>query len=188
MSGIHTDGIITKAAIVNGNNLSFTDACEDDAAFIVKLRNDERKSRYISKTDSDIEKQREWLKKYSNDNTQAYFIIRNNEEKVGTVRIYDKKGNSFCWGSWIIKDGVSKTYAIESAIMVYRYALEIGLKSAHFTVTKGNTSVSKFHERFGAKIIKETNEEYFYELSNENILLSVKKYNKYLPDGIKIKF
>ncbi|HAX3032128.1 TPA: GNAT family N-acetyltransferase [Escherichia albertii] len=187
-SRIPAYGFITKAKIVDGNNLFFTNASEDDAEFIVNLRNDEKKSRYISKTDSNINKQKEWLQKYSLDNSQAYFIIRDSNERVGTVRIYDQKEDSFCWGSWILKDGISKTFAIESALIVYSYAISIGLRRAHFTVSKGNNSVSRFHERFGATVVKETDDEYFYEISTPSILASLKRYKKYLPDGIRITF
>ena len=188
MSGIPAYGMITKAKIIDGNKLFFTDATREDAEFIVKLRSDEKKSRYISKTDPDVEKQRKWLRSYETDTSQAYFIIRDNNERVGTVRIYDQRGESFCWGSWILKDGVNKIFAIESALIVYSYALSIGLRKAHFTVSKGNDSVSRFHERFGAVVVEENDDEYFYELSTESIIESMRKYERYLPNGIRITF
>jgi RimJ/RimL family protein N-acetyltransferase len=187
MSKIATDVRIRKAKKIIGNKLTFTDATEDDAEFILQLRIDEKKSRFISKVDSDIDKQKHWLAVYAQDESQAYFIIRDNEQKVGTVRLYDQHENSFCWGSWIIIDGVSSSYAIESALIIYLFARTLGLKSAHFTVTKGNHSVSKFHERFGAKIVKESDYEYFYEISEENISLSLTKYAKFIPDGIVVQ-
>ena len=50
--------------------------------------------------------------------------------------------------------------------MVYAYAIDfLGFESAHFYVRKENTTVWKFHERFGAKRIGETHLDYFYHLS-----------------------
>lgn len=187
-SGVPAYGMIAKASIVSGNKLLFTNACIDDAEFIVRLRNDEKKSRYISSTSSDVEKQREWLRSYESDNSQVYFIIRNNEERIGTVRIYDQQEDSFCWGSWILKDGIGKTCAIESALMVYAYAFTVGLNKAHFTVSKGNDSVSRFHLNFGAELVSEDDVEYSYIITKDKIIESMRRYGKYLPNGIQVIF
>ncbi|HHJ4614101.1 TPA: N-acetyltransferase, partial [Citrobacter freundii] len=118
---------------------------------------------------------------------QAYFIITDlNGNRFGTVRIYDQQEYSFCWGSWILSSEAPSHFAIESALMVYQYALKLGFTSAHFSVTKGNSSVMKFHERFGAKLNDESDEECFYTISKEDILNSLNKYNKFLPDDISI--
>lgn len=43
----------------------FRDANEIDVAFILKLRTDNQKSRYLSTTDADLEKQKSWLNQYA---------------------------------------------------------------------------------------------------------------------------
>lgn len=176
---------IRKATQVMGKTLIFRDAAVDDADFILSLRTDQKKSRYLSTTSSDNKQQRLWLERYSLADDQAYFIIVFNGEPIGTVRLYDAQKNSFCWGSWILKARSPKHAAIESALMVYAYAVDyLPFQSAHFDVRKGNESVWLFHERFGARRISETDMDYLYELDLSSIKASCSHYSKFLPDGI----
>lgn len=176
---------IKKKDVIRGNSILFRNACEDDASFIVNIRNDEKKSRFISATSPDIQVQKQWLKDYQRSENQAYFIITNfDDEPFGTVRLYDQQGDSFCWGSWVLSSDAPSHYAIESALMVYTYALQLGLHNAHFDVRKGNNSVLKFHQRFGAVITQETDLDSFLTIDEEAILASLNKYRKFLPFGI----
>lgn len=175
-----------KANKVVGNKLILRDACLEDAAFILELRTDKNKSKYLSYVSPDIEKQENWLKKYNTDSSQIYFIIQDKNDVIGTVRLYDQRDNSFCWGSWIIQEGSPSSYAIESAMIVYNYAFLLGFLNAHFEVRKGNKSVWKFHERFGAVRTGETEEDYLYKISNSSIKKSLKNYSRFLPNDIKV--
>ena len=151
------------------------------------LRTDAKKSAYLSKTSNDLILQEAWLKKYSDDSAQVYFIILNqSNELVGLVRLYDNINDSFCWGSWILKNGVPSNYAIESALLVYHFALTMGFKKAHFDVRIENQSVWKFHERFGATRTGETRVDYLYNISFDAIKNSLRRYDKYLPKGFTI--
>ncbi|KAA6183973.1 WxcM-like domain-containing protein [Thiohalocapsa marina] len=47
----------------------------EDATFILSLRTDEKKSRYLSTTAPDLDAQRSWLQRYATATDQAYFII-----------------------------------------------------------------------------------------------------------------
>ena len=177
-----------KPRRVTGHKLSFRDAVPADAAFILGLRTDPTKSRYLSSTSSDVAKQVAWLESYARDPSQVYFIMEDaGGRPVGTVRLYDARGDSFCWGSWIIKDGMPTNYAVESALMVYRYALGLGFTRAHFEVRKDNASVWRFHERFGAVRTGETEHEFLYAISGEAIAASLEKYARFLPEGIRVE-
>ena len=101
--------------------------------------------------------------------------------------MYDIQNDSFCWGSWILKEGAASSYAIESALLVYHFALSLGFEKAHFDVRKGNESVWKFHERFGANKTAETADDFIYSISLEAIEHSLEKYKKYLPNGFSIE-
>lgn len=178
---------LRKAKILLGQSMVFHDATESDAAFILSLRTDSVKSRHLSVTSADIESQKAWLRCYASAETQAYFIIKNKSgESLGTVRLYDPQGESFCWGSWILAANAPTIAAIESALMVYAYAVSyLGFRAAHFDVRKGNKSVWQFHERFGAARLSETEVDYFYSISLDEIEKSIKRYKKYLPDGVR---
>ena len=177
-----------KPKRVTGHKLRFRDATPADAAFILSLRTDPAKSRYLSATSGDVAKQEAWLEDYARDDSQVYFIMEDAEGRlVGTVRLYDQRGDSFCWGSWIIKADMPGNYAIESALMVYRYALDLGFTRGHFEVRKDNESVWRFHERFGAVRTGETEHEFLYAISGAAIAASLRKYLRYLPAGIRVE-
>ena len=178
-----------KPKEVIGNNIIFRDALKEDATFILGLRTDPKKAKYISKTSNNLMQQEAFLEKYSKDSEQVYFIIFNRQnERIGTVRLYDPRILSFCWGSWILKDGTPSSYVIESVLLVYHFALSLGFKKAHFDVRKDNSSVCKFHERFGAKKVEEDNDNFFYKISPEAIKISLEKYKKYLPNEFLINY
>ena len=177
---------IRKAKKIEGKSLVLRDAGPDDAAFVLMLRTDPQKSKHLSFTSPTLEQQVAWLESYSKKDDQAYFIIENLlEEKLGTVRLYDAQGDSFCWGSWILKEYAPKTAAIESALMVYAYAIDnLGFNQAHFDVRKENESVWRFHERFGAERVGEIEMDYLYRIGHEKISAARQRYKKYLPNEL----
>ena len=89
---------------------------DDDAGFILSLRSNKNLNSFLSPVDHDIKKQREWLSKYKereNNKTEFYFIITSIDNiSLGTVRLYDFKDNSFCWGSWIVSQNAPNYTAI----------------------------------------------------------------------------
>lgn len=180
---------IRKAKLVIGKSLVFRNADTTDADFIFSLRTNERKSRHLTAVSSQLSDQLEWLKRYELLENEAYFIIENTSgESLGTVRLYDSAITSFCWGSWIVKDGAPQSVAIESALMVYVYALDsLGFDCAHFQVNKDNESVWKFHERFGATRVAENDVEFEYVISNVAIRESMKRYKRYLPEKLTVE-
>ncbi len=176
-----------KPQLVRGHKLQFRDARPDDAAFILGLRTDEKKSRYLSATSPDVAQQRAWLERYAADDSQVYFLITDMQgEPTGTVRLYDQRGDSFCWGSWIKSDVAPSGFGVESALMVYEYGLALGFTRAHFEVRKGNAGVTTFHERFGAVVVSEDEENFYYEMSELAIRNALAQYRHILPDGIAI--
>jgi RimJ/RimL family protein N-acetyltransferase len=177
---------IRKAERIFGKTLIFRDAKVDDAEFILNLRTNKQKARHLSYTPNDLSAQREWLSRYAISNDQAYFIIESKAgDRLGTVRLYDARGDSFCWGSWILKSEAPTHAAIESALMVYAYAIgHLGFRRAHFDVRKLNERVWRFHERFGAIRIGENRLDYYYTIDNDAIMKSMQRYKKYLPDPL----
>jgi len=181
---------LRKASKVTGKSLVFRNASVADAEFIISLRTDEEKSRYLSYTSPDVQMQREWLQKYAHVDDQAYFIIESiSGEPLGTIRLYDPRGESFCWGSWILKSGRPSGAAMESALMVYSYAVDhLGFRAAHFDVRRGNEKVWQFHERFGAVRVREDELDYFYDLGLDAIRNSLDKYRRSLPEPVTVEW
>jgi RimJ/RimL family protein N-acetyltransferase len=178
---------LRKAARITGRRLVLRDAGEADAAFIHALRTDSDKAQHLSAVSDRLQDQVDWLRRYAGDEDQAYFVIEDDGGPVGTVRLYDARGDSFCWGSWIIRDGAPASHAFESALIVYRYALSLGFNASHFDVRRANQSVWRFHERFGARRVGETADDYLYTIDRAAILASLERYARYLPGGITVE-
>jgi len=185
---VKAEPIIQRAAELRGHKLVLRDVTLDDAAFILGLRLDPKKGAFLSATDGDLQKQIAWTQCYLEGSGQAYFVICDLEmNRLGTVRLYNAIGYSFSWGSWIVKDGAPASVALESALIVYRYALDyLGFSGAHFEVDRNNTSVWTFHERFGAKRVRQSEVENFYEIGEAEIRASLVRYGKFLPRSIVV--
>ncbi|WP_313451108.1 GNAT family N-acetyltransferase [Pseudomonas rhodesiae] len=147
---------------------------EQDAEFVLKLRLDDRYNQFLSSVNPSVEAQQEWIKKYKSDESegiQYYFIIeRIDGTPCGTVRIYDLRDNSFCWGSWILNEDKTRYAALESAFLVYQFAFEhLNFIKSHFDVRKGNDRVISFHEKMGAVKTGETELNLLFEITKEAV-------------------
>lgn len=147
---------------------------EDDADFVVKLRTNEKYNKFLSPTSDNIEAQKKWIRTYKIDEQneiQFYFIIeRNDGTPCGTVRIYDLKPDSFCWGSWILNEDKTKYAALESAFLVYEFGFEkLNLSKSHFDVRKENEKVISFHKKMGAVKVGETDLDELFEINKASV-------------------
>lgn len=139
-----------------------------DADFILSLRNDPTKGKNLSPTDQSLAAQEAWLRSYEQRRAasrELYFIIEHAGHPVGTVRLYDYRpsADSFCWGSWIVAASAPPTVAYRSALLVYDLAFGcLGFSRAHFDVRQANASVWRFHEKMGAKLVREDASNRFY--------------------------
>lgn len=166
-----------------GKTIFFREVTENDAKFILKIRNDPLKSKHLSPTSSDLSKQKNFIRNYKKSMTDFYFIICDWKYNcLGTIRIYDIQKNSFCWGSWIITAEAPSYTAIESALLLYDFAFfALHYEKTHFDVRKDNKSVIKFHKRFGAKLTKEDKYNYYFSYGLDDYLKTREKYRKFLP-------
>jgi|TARA_R110002126_G_scaffold238949_4_gene382216 hypothetical protein len=127
----------------------------EDAEFICKLRSNQQLNEYISASDPDVDPQRKWIEKYKEREAvgeEFYFVIQHQMKDYGVVRLYDFKGDSFSWGSWIILPSRPSGLVTYSAVMVYEMGFEaLGFEQAHFDVRIGNNKVIDFHVRSGAQ-------------------------------------
>ncbi|MEX9369463.1 GNAT family N-acetyltransferase [Providencia vermicola] len=163
-------------------NLRFIEL--DDAEYVLSLRKNEQYNKHLSPVNTGVTEQVEWIKEYKKreqDLKEFYFIIqRNDGVKCGTIRIYDIQNNSFCWGSWILDENKTKTAAIESALLIYKFGFDVmHFSRSHFDVRKDNTSVISFHKKFNAHEIDEDNLNYYFEIFPEDIEQIKNKYIRY---------
>ena len=173
---------------VVGAQLRFRDAQTSDAEFILSLRLDPRKNRYLSATSANLADQKAWLERYASDTGQVYFIIETLDGvPIGTVRLYDVQGDLFSWGSWMLSDEAPKSSAVESTLMVYGFGRHCGFRGAHFEVRKGNEKVWQYHERLGAVRTREDDENFYYEIDEPAIDKIFERYRSRLPGGVVIE-
>ena len=173
---------LKKEKFLYSKNLILRDADETDAEFILRLRTDPIKSRFLSQISVSIDDQISWMKSYKNRKDQAYFIIEDRaSNKLGCIRIYNPTGTSFDWGSWLIVEGAAPYVALESALSIYSYARRLGFSTAKIDVRKDNVTVWRFHENiFGANLVRENDVDRFYEVTSEEIDMRLQKYRRLL--------
>lgn len=170
-----------------GKTLVFRNASPDDAEFILSLRTDPVKSRYLSTVSPDVQSQRDWLKAYRAGTGQAYFIICHQDSAIGTIRLYDAKGESFCWGSWILVDDRPRQAAVESFLMIFSYAVDhLGFRESHFDVRRGNTRARSFYQWMGAESTGSSGEDIYLRMTPEAISAARLAHRDILPDPVTL--
>jgi RimJ/RimL family protein N-acetyltransferase len=141
----------------------------EDAAFVISLRTDNTLNRFLSPVDNSIEQQREWIQRYKIRElagTEFYFIIASATARkpVGTIRLYDFVGDSFCWGSWIVKPEAPVGAAVQAALIVNNLGYNVlGFSKCHLDVRKNNTRVIQFHMSWGARKVGENELDCYFE-------------------------
>jgi RimJ/RimL family protein N-acetyltransferase len=168
-----------------GKLLDFQTIRVDDAPFVFELRQGSKRTQYLSKIIGTVDIQVEWIKRYKFRETnkqEFYFVILSKtQEKLGLVRLYDFQGHSFSWGSWLIREDAPSFTAIASALQVYEFAFyTLGFEQSHFEVQKGNDKVKAFHERFGAMIVGENEQEYHFCFAKQSYEKTKLKYKRYV--------
>lgn len=161
---------LPQKEILQGKYVNLREVAVDDAEFILKLRCDEKKSRFLHKTEYNVEKQVEYIKNYLKKDNEWYFIIENKEHKpLGTVRIYDVEGDKYTGGSWLMSDEATAQQVLEGDMLMKKYSFDVlGFNKNCFDVRKENKKVVRFHKICGAKIVDENDIDYFFELTKEN--------------------
>ena len=170
---------------ITGKTIALRTAEITDAEFILELRTQSDKTQFLSQVENDLAKQQAWLKAYKHkelNGEEYYFVIETHAgQKLGLVRVYDLQLDSFCWGSWLIKDGAPFMASLESMVMVYEFGFGYLNKAvARIDVRAENKKVISTHKNFGAKILSITALDYFFEMERSKFHQSKAQFDKYL--------
>lgn len=142
---------------------------ENDASYIVKLRNDIELKKFISPTNSNIEEQKKWIKFYKIKECgeeEFYFIVEDKKmHRCGTVRVYniDKKEKSCTWGSFILeltRPNKASYDVIDTSLKFIKNNLN--LKKVFLEVNKKNKKAIHIYEKVGFNKIGENEKENLY--------------------------
>lgn len=166
--------------MIKSKNIKLELVDENDAKMILKLRNNPNLNKFISKTDSSVEKQKEWIREYKKREKEGrdyYFSIRKviDDEILGYVRVYDiDKHNKTCeWGSWVMKEDKPASSALESIILIYDFIFNtLKIEKAFQAVMKGNRKVILFHKAYGVKKISDDEKFEYFVLDKATYLKS----------------
>ncbi len=125
---------------------------DDDAGFVVELRNNPDLNRYLHAGADGVDGQRAWLSRYYETDNSYYFIIERRRSGLpeGTIGLYDIDRNAGTgeWGRWILRPG--SLAAVESAYLAYRTAFEqLGLQNVYCRTVLENGKVVSFHDSCG---------------------------------------
>ena len=181
---------IVRPNLILGSRIAVRSICLEDAGFVVSLRLNSGRGKFLSDIDGSIDAQRDWLRGYLKDPNQAYFVIYDikNLSPVGLVRMYGARGDCFSWGSWIFLPGVDSFLAFEFAMLIYQYAFLLGFESSYFDVRSANISVRRFHEKLGAVPVGSDDHDVFYKFYGSGIRAAFAKYRRFSPSRLKICF
>ena len=98
--------------VVEGYGFRLRPIQDQDAPFILSLRQDSELGRHLHPTPGGVEGQVAWLQNYYARPGDYYFVIerRTCRTPEGVISIYDihSGGASGEWGRWILKKGVSR--------------------------------------------------------------------------------
>lgn len=171
--------------ILQGKSIRLRLVTIEDAKFILQLRVDENKNKYLSKVENDLAKQQSWITNYKTreaEQREFYFIIESNQgESLGTVRIYDLREDSFCWGSWLLKQDAPFNASIESILLAYEFGFHhLGYSRTDFDVRKQNLKVAKFYKSLGAIETGQDDENLYLTLSLRQYQLMREKYRRFI--------
>jgi RimJ/RimL family protein N-acetyltransferase len=170
--------------IIKGKNIILRFVSIDDAQFVLSLRLSQNESKFLAPVENDLEAQKNWLRAYKvreKKRKEFYFIIcLNDHSPIGLIRLYDFRGDSFCWGSWVIKSGAPNYAGLESVLMIFEFAFEhLKFLRSHFDVIKENTRVAAFYLRLGAKRIQEDDEKFYFCFAAEDFEKAKTCYLRY---------
>ncbi len=138
---------------------------EDDAEFIVKLRTNNQKARFIHNTTASIGAQEEWIRNYKKreaDGKEYYFVFDVNGEPQGVYRIYNRHEAWCVTGSWVFKPDAERNAALKAMIITHEIVFEeLGHEYVHDVdgIHENNKGVINAMKSIGGKFWGERFEE-----------------------------
>lgn len=157
---------------------------ESDADFIIKIRTDDLKSRFISTTSADVEKQKTWIREYKKreKSGEELYLIAEDENGVdfATYRLYNKIENSIEIGSFVSKPKYDNALNVIKVDVILKSFVfnDLGLEKIRFEVRKENKSVINYHKKFNPILLHEDKLNYYFVLEKDAFLAASSKFEK----------
>lgn len=162
---------------------------EDDARFILDLRMDPMKSKYLGKTSPNIQDQIDWITAYKDreiKGTDYYFFYSIDGKPAGVNRIYDIKDDTFIHGSWLFANDVPPYCALAAAVIARQiafYNLNLTKEVDTAGIHVDNVSVWQFAQFMGEEFTGiHTNEMGDFKVG----ILTKESFEKNLPKVLRL--
>ena len=161
--------IIDQLLPINAYGYYFRLVELEDAEFILSLRNNEKLSRFINPTSTEMEDQINWLKEYKireEKGEDFYFMCLKDDKKTrqGLNRLYDIKGDVCEYGSWLYSPDAGPNAAVLGDLYIKSLAFEVlNFKILEMSTMKKNTRVLKYTKSFKPKFIRDNGISEFFE-------------------------
>jgi RimJ/RimL family protein N-acetyltransferase len=128
--------------------------CNEDAAFIVQLRNSPHAAGRIGSSAKTVDDQLAWLRRHFEVPDDYVFIIETtaDDRACGMLGIYGIQGSTGEWGRWVIQPGVPAAAA--SALLILDICFErLSLDTIRALIVSTNREVIAFHQRIGYEYV-----------------------------------
>jgi RimJ/RimL family protein N-acetyltransferase len=137
--------------VIEGFGFRLRPVCLDDAAFILQLRSEGERTRFVHPVSSQVEDQEDWIRRYLIREGDFYFIIENThtDDAEGTISIYDVSVEEKCGevGRWIVTPNSAAAFA--SVVLAWELAFEmLGLDMFYTRTLVINAKVIAFLNYF----------------------------------------
>lgn len=169
--------------IIEGKFVNLRSVKEEDAEFILNIRNNPNISKYLPKLNVSVEQQKNWIAKQRSDKDSFYFVIEDKSSKViGTISVYNIVNNHsevgrFCSLGNSIQN--SEAALLQDDFIFYYLKLDY----LDIWVYKGNKPVLALNKGFGCiwegENKDENGEPFLYgKLTKENYEIKSKKIRR----------
>lgn len=168
--------------IIRGTFVDLRAVNEDDAEFILNIRQDPALTKYLPRLDIPVDAQKEWIKSQIKRKGDYYFIvISHSDGPIGTIRVYNINGKSGETGSLAIR---GKSFEnIEAKLLCDTFAFNtLNLTITHNIIKKENLIIKKLAEEFGTIWIEEKEDE-----SGQIWLIGENTKERFYNHSVKIK-
>lgn len=159
----------------------------EDAAELVRLRNQDRCRVGLHPTPPEIEHQARWLEAYSlraREEGERYFIIGHGADHrvLGAMRIHDLQGATCRMGSWVVDENAPRGTALQSVLLIYDELFVLGdFTETRLDVQTANHGSLRFHPKMGSEIVRQDAQQTSFRTSRESYLSIRSRYERWLP-------
>jgi len=142
---------MNHSIIAEGFGVRLRPVRQDDAAFIVWLRNLDHARGRVGDSATDVPSQHKWLERYFSRADDYYFIVETMKgNPVGTYSLYNITGLRAESGRWIIRPGAAA--ALPSGFVLYDLAFcQLKLYELNGSTVATNLSVLSINRKLGWK-------------------------------------